>query len=413
MVRADRGIKPLLHPIPMKKLRCLLPLLFAARLLATADPAPLPDGLYAEFTTARGVFTAELFYQQTPMTVASFVGRAEGSLAPRDGKPFFTGLTWYRVVPGFVIQSGDPTNPGGGIQSRPPPKPDDVDTGHPFPFPDEIVPGLHHSAAGTLSMANGGPDTNSSEFFVTLADTTRLNYLHSVFGRTVRGAEMLPLIQLNDVFTIKILRVGAAAQAFKADEATFKALADHAGKYSGAKDCGPTTHFDDPDKVLPQEIPRAKNFNFKLENFQRFTGQRLYARTYATLPQPAAAASPEGTAPPAPVEKITPSKFTQKLARELGIAKNGVLAVYFADKGDWYLWVGDDLTPTFNPEKKKLMARKAELYEAVKAKAAGYADEARKRNGPEKPLTPADLAKYSVDAMLDSLIFIFEPQPKS
>ncbi|MBI3884760.1 MAG: peptidylprolyl isomerase [Opitutae bacterium] len=384
----------------MKNLRCLLPLLFAARL--AADPAPLPDGLYAEFTTPRGVFTAELFYQQAPMTVASFVGRAEGSLAQRDGQPFFTGLTWYRVVPGFVIQSGDPTNPGGGIQSRPQPTPEDDAAGHPFPFPDEIVPGLHHDAAGTLSMANGGPDTNSSEFFVTLADTTRLNYLHSVFGRTVRGADVVPLIQLNDAFAIKILRVGAAAQAFKADEATFKSLVEKAGKYSGAKECGPTTHFDDPDKVLPQEIPRAKNFNFKLANFQRFTGQRLYARTYATLPQAADA-----------TEKTTPAKFTQKLARELGIAKNGALAVYFADRDDWYLWVGDDLTPTFNPEKKKLMARKTELYNAVKKMAAGYAADARKLRGPENPLTPADLAKYSVDAMLDSLIFLFEPQPKT
>ena len=387
----------------MKILRTLpfLALALAARLSAT-DPDKLPDGLYAEFTTPRGVFTAELFYQQTPMTVASFVGRAEGTLAPRDGKPFFTGLTWYRVVPGFVIQSGDPTNPGGGIQSRPPPKPDDVDTGHPLPFPDEIVPGLHHSAAGTLSMANGGPDTNSSEFFVTLADTTRLNYLHSVFGRTVRGAEVLPLIQLNDAFTIKILRIGAAAAAFKTDEATFTALVAKAGKYNGAAEPGPATHFYDADKVLPQEIPRAKNFNFKLENFQRFTGQRLYGRTYATLP-----AAAEGA------EKTTPSKVTQKLARELGIAKNGALAVYFADKDEWYLWVGDDLLPKFNPEGKKTMERKKELYVAAKTLAASYAELERKRRGPEKPLTPADLAKYSVDAMLDSLIFIFEPQPKA
>lgn len=374
---------------------------YASSLFATGTDK-LPDGLYAEFTTPRGVFTAELFYQQTPMTVASFVGRAEGTLAPRDGKPFFTGLTWYRAVPGFVIQSGDPTNPGAGIQSRPPPKPDDVDTGHPFPFPDEIVPGLHHDAVGMLSMANGGPDTNSSEFFVTLANTSRLNYLHSVFGRTVRGAEVLPLIQLHDAFTIKILRVGAAAQAFAANEAAFSALVAKAGKYGGAAEPGPATHFDDPDKVLPQEIPRAKNFNFKLANFQRFTGQRLYARTYATLPQPAEAA-----------EKTTPSKFTQKLARELGIYRNGALAIYLADKDDWYVWVGEDLAPMFNPEKERLMARKTALYKAVKEKAAGYAAEARQARGPEKPLTPADLAKYSVDAMLDSLILIFEPQPKS
>ena len=392
------------------RLLLLATLILPLTAVYAADAAPLPDGLYAEFTTPRGVFTAELFYERAPMTVASFVGRAEGSLAPRDGKPFFTGLTWYRVVPGFVIQSGDPTNPGAGIQSRPPPKPDEVDTGHPFPFPDEIAPGLHHREAGTLSMANGGPDTNSSEFFVTLANTSRLNYLHSVFGRTVRGAEELPLIQLNDAFTIKILRVGAAAQAFKAEEATFTDLVAKAGKYNGAKEPGPTTHFDDPDKVLPQEIPRAKNFNFKLANFQRFTGQRIYGRTYATLPQPVAA---DPAAPAAPAEKTTPSKFTQKLARELGIHRNGALAVYFADKDDWYVWVGDDLAPMFNPDKQRLHERKKQLYDGVRAKATGYAAEARKARGPDKPLTPADLAKYSVDAMLDTLILIFEPQPQS
>ena len=384
----------------MKLLRCffLLALALAARLTA-GETDRLPDGLYAEFTTPRGVFTAELYYRQAPMTVASFVGRAEGTLGPRDGKPFFTGLTWYRVVPGFVIQSGDPTNPGGGIQSRPPPKPDDVDPGHPFPFPDEIVPGLRHNAAGTLSMANGGPDTNSSEFFVTLADTTRLNYLHSVFGRTVRGVEVLPLIQLNDAFTVKILRLGAAAAAFKADEAAFAALVARAGKYTGTRGPGPANHFDDPDRVLPQDVPRAKNFNFKLENFERFTGQRIYARTYATF-------TPTG-------EVQTPAPFVQQLAKSLRIDQNGVLAVYFADKDQWQVWVGGDLMPQFNPGHLKTMEVKTALYTAVKALAAKYTREARQTRGPDQPLTPADAAKYSVDAMLDLLIFQFEPPTKS
>ncbi len=375
-------------------LLCLAPLLSAAEAPVVPDGprSELADGLYAEFTTPHGTFVTELFYQKTPMTCASFVGLAEGMIAPRDGKPFYTGLKWYRVVPGFVIQSGDPT-------FAPDKKDEEPDPGHPYSYPDEFVPGLRHGEAGVLSMANAGPDTNSSEFFVTLADTTRLNYLHSVFGRTVRGLEVLPKIQQGDAFSIRILRVGAAAQAFKADEAAFKALAEKAPKYSGAPEPGATAHFDDPDKILPADVPRAKNFNFKLANFQRATGQRIYARAYTTLPQPAES------------ERITAAPFAQKLARDLGIHRNGALAVYFADKDDWYLWVGDNLVPAFNPAGGRITARKNELYREVKLQAAAHANQARQLRGPDRPLTPADLAKYSVDAMLDALIFTFDPAP--
>jgi cyclophilin family peptidyl-prolyl cis-trans isomerase len=145
----------------------------------------------------------------------NFTGLAEGSIAPRNGQPFYTGLTWYRVVPGFVMQSGNP-----GLKDT-----DDEKTPIPHHFPDEFVPGLHHDAAGVLSMANAGPDTNSCEFFLTLAPAQRLNYLHSVFGRVVRGVEVLPEIRQGDALTLRILRVGAQARAFRADAATFASLA--------------------------------------------------------------------------------------------------------------------------------------------------------------------------------------------
>src|SRR3954470_6283683 len=141
-------------------LRRLLPLLLLGCITLSANEK-LADGLYAEFTTPRGVFVTELHYKQVPLTVAGFVGLAEGTLAPRNGKPFYTGLTWYRVVPGFVIQSGNP-----GLKDT-----DDEDKPIPHHFPDEFVPGLRHDTAGILSMANAGPDTNSCEFFVTLAPT--------------------------------------------------------------------------------------------------------------------------------------------------------------------------------------------------------------------------------------------------
>jgi cyclophilin family peptidyl-prolyl cis-trans isomerase len=365
----------------MKIIRCLLPLLLAVRLFA-AEAGQLPDGLYAEFTTPRGVIVTELFYQKAPLTVANFAGLAEGTLGPKQTAPYYTGLKWYRVVPGFVIQSGNPRAPAEG------------DAG--YTFPDEFAPGLHLGEAGILAMANGGPDTNSGEFFLTLGDCTRLNYVHSVFGRVVRGLEVLPQIKPDDAFTLKILRRGAAAQAFKADAAAFQALLDRTAKYSGEPEPGPTAHFDDPAGVLPADPPRAKNFNLKLNNFQRATGQRIYARVYPTF-------TPTG-------EKETPAPFAQKLARSLGIHQNGVLAVYFADKDQWYVWVGDNLAGTFNPDRQRITDVKNALYTSVKARAAEYTGLARKARGAADPLQPADLAKFSVDAMLDLLIFRFEPK---
>ena len=366
----------------------LLAALAAGSLFAAEEK--MADGVYAEFATPRGTFVVELNYQQAPMTVASFVGLAEGTIAPREGRPFFTGLKWYRVVPGFVIQSGDPDHEKNA---------DKEDAGHPYTFPDEFVPGLRHGQPGVLSMANAGPDTNSCEFFITLGDDTRLNYMHSVFGHVFTGGEVLAKIQPNDAFSIRILRVGETGRAFQADEVAFKARAAAAVKYSGEPEPGPAAHFDDPQKVLPTDVPRAKNFNYKLNNFQRATGRKLYARVYATF-------APEE-------ESQTPAAFTQKLAGTLGIYESGALAVYFADRDEWQVWVGDALMPTFNPERKRVSDLKKPLYAAVKTKAAEYTELARKTRGPDNPLKPADLAKYSVDAMLDLLIFQFEPKPKN
>ena len=103
------------------------------------------------------------------MTVTNFVGLAEGTLGPNPGKPFYDGLTFHRVVPGFVIQGGDPLGTGNG------------DPG--YEFPDEFSPKLRHDSIGVLSMANSGPDTNGCQFFITLDAENQLNYLHSVLVR--------------------------------------------------------------------------------------------------------------------------------------------------------------------------------------------------------------------------------------
>jgi cyclophilin family peptidyl-prolyl cis-trans isomerase len=382
-----------------KFILCCAMLLAAGPLRAMEKMA---DGVYAEFTTPRGSFVVELDYRQAPMTVASFVGRAEGTLAPRNGRPFFTGLKWYRVVPGFVIQSGDPVRsaaaPGAELGEA------DDQAGHPISFPDEFVPGLRHATPGVLSMANAGPDTNSSEFFFTLGDCTRLNYLHSVFGHVFTGLEVLAKIEPDDACSIRILRVGEAGRAFQADEVALKAHAARAPKYSGAPEPGPAAHFDDFDKLLPVDPPRAKNFNFKLANFERATGVKIVARLFAKSP--------------AEAEDKVPGAYMRALAEKLGVARRGVLAAYFADEDDWRLWIGDELTAAFlgRPataadlgEGAALHQAKEAFFAAAKAQAAAYTAQTRELRGADHPIVPADLVKCSTDALLDALLLRFEP----
>lgn len=380
-------------------LRRLLPLLLlgSVRLAATEPlaegPRPeLVDGLYAEFSTPRGVFVTELHYRQVPVTVANFVGLAEGTIAPREGRPYYTGLKWYRVVPGFVIQSGNPRAPADG------------DTG--YRFTDEFVPGLRHRDAGILSMANAGPDTNSAEFFVTLGDCTRLNYLHSVFGRTIRGLDVLPLIQPDDAFTIKIIRVGAEAQAFKADAASFlQELAAKNAPYIGAAEPGPAAHFDDPAGLIPIQPPRAKNFNYKLANVERATGIRVVARL---LPKS-----------PAEAEDAVAGAWMKALAEKLGVAKRGALAVYFADEDDWRVWIGDESTAAFlgRPAGAADLAEGAAFHDAKEAflaaaRAEGAAAYAKQQaSAPaDRPPPPGQRIKLQADAVLDQLILKLEPK---
>jgi cyclophilin family peptidyl-prolyl cis-trans isomerase len=383
-------------------MRRLVPpiVLAGVSLLAATEPEKLPDGLYAEFTTPRGGFIAQLFPDQAPMTCASFVGLAEGTLAARNGQSFYHGLRWYRVVPDFVIQSGDPTNPGGGIQDRPKQAPEDEAAGHPYTFPDEIVPGRHHDAAGVLSMANGGPDTNSSEFFITLRETNRLNYLHSVFGQVVRGLDVLPQVRPDDAFSIHILRIGAAALAFKADAAAFAARVAAARKYAGPAEPGPAAFFDDPDRVLPQEVPRAKNFNFKLANFERFDGRRIYGRVFGKF------------VPAHPGQKL--GEFNAELARQVGVGPEGVVVSYYADLDTWMIWIGEKWLPRFMGrtgsrdefvETGALMKQKDQFLAEAKKRAAGAAVRERAAG---RDVNDAQMLKLTFDAVLDAFILLYE-----
>lgn len=154
--------------------------------------------LLAHIVTNRGTITVNLEYEKAPVTVANFVGLAEGSIpntACKGGEPYFNGLTFHRVVSDFMIQTGDPLGTGRG--------------GPGYQFPDEFHPDLRHDGPGVLSMANAGPDTNGSQFFITHRETPWLDDKHAVFGRVIRGQEVVDAIRQGDIIErIDIERIG-------------------------------------------------------------------------------------------------------------------------------------------------------------------------------------------------------------
>ena len=180
--------------------------------------AALGDGVFARITTNRGEIVARLEYEKTPLAVCSFAALAEGKMDACAGKPFYDGLTFHRVISknngddqDFMIQGGDPLGNGRG--------------GPGYQFPDEFDPSLRHDGPGILSMANAGPGTNGSQFFITLAATSWLDGRHTVFGKVLEGQQVVNAIKQGDkIQSLTIIRNGNAAQAFRADQAAFDSL---------------------------------------------------------------------------------------------------------------------------------------------------------------------------------------------
>ncbi|MBG6128908.1 peptidylprolyl isomerase [Aquimarina sp. EL_43] len=206
----------------MKKLNLLFLAIIALAFNSCNEKYPdLQEGIYAEIITNKGTAVAKLHYDLTPMTVANFVSLAEGTNTMVDstykGKKYYNGIIFHRVIKDFMIQTGDPLGTGTG------------DPG--YKFPDEIVDSLTHKSKGILSMANSGPNTNGSQFFITLKETPWLNGKHTVFGEIVLGQDIIDSIGVAKtgpgdkpeaevkMMEVNIIRKGSDAKAFNTETA--------------------------------------------------------------------------------------------------------------------------------------------------------------------------------------------------
>jgi len=193
-----------------KQILILTSVIFSMIMVNTAFSEEFKDGLYAKFDTNKGQIIVMLYFEVTPLTTINFAGLAQGSISTQEGKSkkYYDGLTFHRVIDNFMIQGGDPRGTGTG--------------GPGYKFPDEFSSKLKHDSPGILSMANSGPETNGSQFFITHKATPWLDNKHTVFGKVVQGQDVVDKIQKGDkIITLTILRVGEKAKNFKTDQQSF------------------------------------------------------------------------------------------------------------------------------------------------------------------------------------------------
>ncbi len=251
---------------------------------ATAKPATSKvEGIFATITTSKGPIVLQLEYQKTPVTVANFISLAEGKNtfvtdAKLKGKPFYDGLKFHRVIKDFMIQGGDPTGTGSGSPG--------------YSFKDEITD-LKHNKGGILSMANSGPATNGSQFFITHKETPWLDGKHTVFGHVTKGMDVVNAIAQDDVILkVTIVRNGTAAKAFDAP----KVFANY---YNNKAE-------DDKKQALIDAENKKKQAEIEAE------AKRVYEEKYSSVIKAKAAylASEKATA------TTTPSGLTYKITQK-------------------------------------------------------------------------------------------------
>lgn len=193
----------------------------------------MQDGIYAKFNTSKGEILVKLTHDKTPGTVGNFVALAEGKMentAKSAGEPYYNGLKFHRVIPDFMVQGGCPLGTGTG------------DAG--YKFDDEFHPELTHAEPGVLSMANAGPGTNGSQFFITHVPTPWLDNKHTVFGHVASGQEVVDAVAQNDELeSIEIVRVGVEADGWNAMDA-FKTFASSGEERKAAENARQATELD-------------------------------------------------------------------------------------------------------------------------------------------------------------------------
>lgn len=285
-------------------------------------PLPeLPDGLYAVWETPRGRLIAELFPDDAPLAVANFVGLAEGVLpnvARPVGEPYFDGLVFHRVVPGFVVQGGDPLGNGMG--------------GPGYVFADEFTPRRKH-ARGALAMANAGPHTNGSQFYFTHAAVHRLNYKHTVFGQLVDGFDTLLRLEAGDPMTrVRIVRRGPAAEAYRVDAAEFAAARVDRGPIAPRPATFPPLFAHEAEaEVFPEGMVQWQSE--RLHHYHATTGRQVLVRT-----------APRYAALPAVAEGDARAALQQYFAQVAGeAAPQSALVLFFTEEATFRLWFGEAL----------------------------------------------------------------------